>query len=188
MFLSAKLQGVVFTAIGVVALGLLCGAGWRIWFQGLSRFVLMLGIVGSVNLFFHPWGSPVTIEGWELPFTYDGVNSSVLLTVQLVGVIALSMVLTFTTTPMELTKACRRLAMPLKRLRVPVEELEIIMLLAMRFVPLLQGEVRLTVEAQRAGALILATADSSPDRETLLRCLYRPSRPLSDGRISWPRP
>jgi energy-coupling factor transport system permease protein len=150
VFPSAKLQGVVFTAIGVVALGLLCRAGWRIWFQGLSRFVLMLGIVGSVNLFFHPWGSPVTIGGWELPFTYDGVNSSVLLTVQLAEVIALSMVLTFTTTPMELTKACRRLAMPLKRLRVPVEELEIIMLLAMRFVPLLQGEVRLTVEAQRA--------------------------------------
>lgn len=150
VFLSAKLPGVVFTAIGIVGLGVVCRAGWRIWFQGLSRFVLMLGIVGSINLFFHAWGPPVIIGGWELPFTYDGVNSSILLTLQLAEAIALSMVLTFTTTPMELTKACRRLAMPLKRVGLPVEELEIVFLLAMRFVPLLQGEIRVTVEAQRA--------------------------------------
>jgi len=150
VFLSTKLSGVVFAAVGIVGLGLICGAGWRIWFQGLSRFVLMLVIVGSINLFFHAWGPPVIVAGWELPFTYDGVNSSVLLTLQLAEAIAVSMVLTFTTTPMELTKACRRLAMPLKRVGVPVEDLEIVFLLAMRFIPLLQGEVQVTVEAQRA--------------------------------------
>jgi energy-coupling factor transport system permease protein len=110
----------------------------------------MLGIVAVVHLFFHSWGAPVTIGDWQLPFTTEGVQTSLLFTGRIAEVIILSMVLTFTTTPRELTRGCEWLAKPLERFNVPVVDLGIVVQLAMRFLPLLQLELRTTIEAQKA--------------------------------------
>jgi energy-coupling factor transport system permease protein len=150
VYVSSTSAGLAVTATVCVCLAFLCGVGWKVWWWGISRFAWMLGIVAVVHLFFHPWGMPVTIGGWQLPFTTEGIQTSLLFTGRIAEVIILSMVLTFTTTPRELTRGCERLAKPMTRVNVPVEEIGIVVLLAMRFLPLLQLELRTTIEAQRA--------------------------------------
>ena len=110
----------------------------------------MLLIAAGINMLFNSDGQPMMIGQWELPITEQGVHTSLTLSFQLLLAIILSMVLTFTTTPRDLTRGLERLARPLKRVRVPVEEAAVILLLAMRFVPLLQQELRTTVEAQKS--------------------------------------
>jgi energy-coupling factor transport system permease protein len=150
VYMSSTTAGLVLTATVSVGLAVLCQVGWRVWWWGISRFAWMLGIVAVVHLFFHPWGAPITIGDWQLPFTTEGIQTSLLFTGRIAEVIILSMVLTFTTTPRELTRGCERIAKPMKRLNVPVEDLGIVVMLAMRFLPLLQLELRTTIEAQRA--------------------------------------
>ena len=88
--------------------------------------------------------------GWESPVTTQGLRAGGLFTLALAHAIILSMTLTFTTTPRQLTSAFERMAHPLQKLGVPVDEIGLILLLAMRFIPQLQMETMAIVDAQKA--------------------------------------
>jgi energy-coupling factor transport system permease protein len=145
-----SVPGAAFSGACVLGIAALSGAGWRIWFWGLSRFRWMLAITFTVNLFFHSGGTFILIGDRVLPFTSEAAKSSVVLTVQLLAAVVLSMGLTFTTTSRELTKACEWMAGPLKRFKIPVDDLAVVILMSMRFVPLLHQELRNIVDAQKA--------------------------------------
>lgn len=150
VFLTRAPLGAFVNLAACIALAVVCQAGWRIWLWGLRRFIWMLAIVAGINLALNSAGSNVIIFGWESPITVDGLQTSVLFTLALVQAILLSMVLTFTTKPDQLTRGCERLGSPLKRLGVPVAEITLVLLLAMRFVPQIQLEARAIVDAQKA--------------------------------------
>ncbi len=103
----------------------------------------------------NPWGVPVVIGSLELPFGTEGLESALLFASRLALLIAASMLLTFSTSPRDIAGACKRFAMPLKHVGVPVEELGLILLLAIRFVPVLQMEIGTVVEAQQARGIRL---------------------------------
>jgi energy-coupling factor transport system permease protein len=150
VFWSRSAGGAGLTLTSVFLVAFVSGAGWRIWLWGLSRFKWMVAIALMVNACFHPTGTLIVLAGWVSPLTSEALTSCGVLAIQLLAAITLSMALTFTTTPSELTRACERLARPLRRFRIPVEDLAVVVLLAMRFVPLLQQELRNSVEAQTA--------------------------------------
>ncbi len=132
------------------ALILLSGIGWRVWWWGLLRFSWMLIIAAGMNIAFTRGGQPVVLGRWTLPITQQGLQSGLMFAGQIMQAIILSMVLTFTTMPQDLARSFERLARPLKRFRVPVEEIGMVLLLAMRFVPLLQQELSATIDAQKS--------------------------------------
>jgi len=150
VFATRSNVGLLITCCVVLTLIFLCRVGWRVWWWGLLRFSWMLLIAAGINMLFNSSGPHIVIRQWELPITEQGVHTSLTLSLQLLQAIILSMVLTFTTTPRDLTRGSERLARPLKRLHMPVEEAGVVLLLAMRFVPLLQQELRTTVEAQKS--------------------------------------
>lgn len=168
-----KLAGLVFMIVGVsvassavsiaatvAAIFLaaaLCRAGWRIWWWALGRFVWMLGIVALVHLWFTPLGTRIIAGTYDIPITVEGLQASGLFTLRLAEIIVLSMILTFTTTPRDLTRGCVRLARPLQRLHIPVDEVGLVVTLAMRFIPLLHLEVRTIMEAQAARGVPFAS-------------------------------
>lgn len=150
VFATRTGPGVLITCCMVTTLILLCRIGWRVWWWGLIRFSWMLLIAAGINMVFNSGGQPITIRHWELPIAEQGFRAGLTLSLQLLQAISLSMILTFTTTPRDITRGAERLASPLKRFHVPVEEAGVILLLAMRFVPLLQQELRTTIEAQKS--------------------------------------
>lgn len=66
------------------------------------------------------------------------------------ALILASSVLTFTTSPTQLTDAIERLLKPLSKLRVPVHEFAMMMTIALRFVPTLLEETDKIMAAQKA--------------------------------------
>jgi energy-coupling factor transport system permease protein len=153
--LANTAAGVALAAGLLIGLAGICSAGWRIWLAGLLRFAWMLGIVAVVNVVFNASGRPVFLGGRELPFSVEGLQSAGILTFRVAALIVASMVLMFTTTPTELTRGLQRLAAPLKRLGVPCDEIALIVVLALRFIPMLQEELRTTIDAQKARGIDL---------------------------------
>jgi energy-coupling factor transport system permease protein len=135
---------------------LLTNIGVAAWLSSIRRFILMLLVAGGFNLFFYRAGKPLGVNGWETPFTDEGLWRSMIFVSQIaIGILA-SMALTFTTKPVEIARACESLGSPLKRLGVPVGEISTVILMAIRFVPILQMELRTIVEAQRSRGIDFA--------------------------------
>ena len=61
-----------------------------------------------------------------------------------------TLLLTYTTSPLQLTDGLERLLEPLKKLRVPVHELNMMMSIALRFIPTLIEETDKIMNAQKA--------------------------------------
>jgi len=174
VFRHDSTESIIITAFGTVAVVVLSGAGWRVWASELVRFKWMLAIAAGLNLFFAQGGEPLKMAGWEIPLTVNGVRSATVICLQLLQAIIFSVTLTFTTTPTELTRGFERLAYPLKYFKVPVAELGLVMLLAMRFVPLLQQELRNIVDAQKARGVEFSQGPLL-DRAGALRAILIPA-------------
>jgi energy-coupling factor transport system permease protein len=110
----------------------------------------MLALVALLNVVFVSEGTAIAVGKWALPITYEGLGYGALLTAQLTEAIALAMLLTFTTTPTGITRGVERLGRPLKFLRVPVEEMALVIQLAMRFAPIIEWELKGAIDAQRS--------------------------------------
>ena len=82
--------------------------------------------------------------------TDGGVANALFIAVRIVSLLLISSVLTFTTSPTDLTDALERVMKPLKYLRVPVHEIAMMMTIALRFVPTLLEETDKIMSAQKA--------------------------------------
>lgn len=90
---------------------------------------------------------------WQWNFikiTNEGVSTAVYMVIRIVCLIVGSSLLTYTTSPIDLTDAIERLLSPLKKIKVPVHELAMMMTIALRFIPTLIEETDKIMNAQKA--------------------------------------
>jgi energy-coupling factor transport system permease protein len=81
----------------------------------------------------------------------EGVWGAAFMLVRIVTLIlATSLFLTYTTTPIALTDALESLLRPLRIIRVPVHEFAMMMTIALRFIPTLLEETDKIINAQKA--------------------------------------
>ena len=85
-----------------------------------------------------------------ITITMNGILNSIMIAVRIVVLILISSILTFTTSPTQLTDAIERLLKPLALLHVPVHEFAMMMTIALRFVPLLLEETEKIMAAQKS--------------------------------------
>ena len=85
--------------------------------------------------------------------TTEGIVYGALISLRLVLLIVLSSLLTFTTSPLQLTDATEKLLSPLKKIGVPAHELAMMMTIAIRFVPTLLEETDKIIKAQKSRGL-----------------------------------
>jgi energy-coupling factor transport system permease protein len=157
IFLFPTPSAVTTVSIFVTALAYLTQVGALVWIRACLRFSMMLGIVLGVNVFLRSQGRPIAIGEWDLPITWEGLEAGIIFTVQIILAIVASLVLTFSTSPIELSRGLERLARPLNYLKVPVGDLAMIAMLAIRFVPLLQQELHTTIDAQKSRGVDFGT-------------------------------
>ncbi len=82
--------------------------------------------------------------------TEEGVLTAVRMVVRIVFLIIGSSLLTYTTSPIQLTDAIERLLSPLKKLKFPVHSFAMMMTIALRFIPTLMEETDKIISAQKA--------------------------------------
>ncbi|NLZ25187.1 MAG: energy-coupling factor transporter transmembrane protein EcfT [Clostridiales bacterium] len=117
-----------------------------ILFLVLFASVLNLFFVSSGEVLFESWITP----RWVFRITMDGVHYSIKLTLRLILLVTGASLLTFTTTPVELTDGMESLMSPLKLIKVPVHDIAVIMSIALRFIPTLLDETNKIMNAQKA--------------------------------------
>ena len=117
--------------------------------KGLRAVVMLLIITVIFNLFLTRDGA-VLFHKWIFTITEGGLRTAVYMTIRLIYLIIGSSLMTFTTTPNELTDGIEKLLYPLNKLHVPVHEVAMMMSIALRFIPILLEETDKIMKAQIA--------------------------------------
>lgn len=104
--------------------------------------VVMQILFASGGTIYFDWG-PFTISSF-------GLLNGVFVFLRFVLIIMMSTVITLTTTPMNLTDAIAYILRPFAVLKVPVNDIALMISVALRFIPTLMGETDKIMKAQRA--------------------------------------
>lgn len=135
---------VVYIGLGMAFSKIPCKLYWK----SLKPIWFLVAFTGILNIFYGA-GEPLWKFG-IFQITLNGIYNAIFVSVRIIALILASSVLTFTTSPTQLTDAIERLLKPLAKLRVPVHEFAMMMTIALRFVPTLLEETDKIMAAQKA--------------------------------------
>ena len=116
--------------------------------RGLKAIAVILLFSVMINMLFIP-GKPV-IQFWIISISAEGIRTTIYLGSRLIMLVLGTSLLTFTTTPNELTDGLDKSLGFLNKIGVPVHEIAMMMSLALRFVPTLLEETDKITQAQKA--------------------------------------
>lgn len=118
--------------------------------RGMRPFMWLFLFIFFMHIIIVP-GRPIfPFRIGFIRMTYEGLREGVSTTVQVTLCIIFSSILTLTTSPTELAKGIFWLLSPLRIFRVPVDDVAIMVMMSMRFVPLFLHEVERVTRAHRA--------------------------------------
>ena len=116
--------------------------------RGLKPIIMILAFSAAFNLFLVD-GTPI-LRIWKLTITVEGVLQAVYMALRLVFLIMGSSLMTFTTTPNQLTDGLESGLSWMNKIHVPVHEIAMMMSIALRFIPILVDETDKITKAQTA--------------------------------------
>ena len=126
--------------------------------RGLKAIVNIVVFTSVLNLFYVQGGKTL-VDFWIVHITTKGVYTALFMAIRIMALIISSSLLTYTTTPTNLTDGLERLLSPLRYLRVPVHDIAMMMTIALRFIPTLIDEVGRIMNAQKARGADLETGN-----------------------------
>lgn len=148
IFVASNFQSLLIMVALILGILLLSGVPLKQYFKSLKAIIFVVLFTSILNLFY---GGGEKIWGWGfIQITTGGVSNAIFITIRIISLILFSSVLTFTTSPTELTDALERIMKPLKLLHVKVHEIAMMMTIALRFVPTLLEETDKIMSAQKA--------------------------------------
>ncbi len=116
--------------------------------KGLKPLIFIVVFTGLINLFYGS-GEPL-VEYWIFTITLDGIKTAIYMVLRIMLLVCGTFLLTYTTSPLQLTDGLERLLGPLKKIKIPVHELSMMMSIALRFIPTLIEETDKIMSAQKA--------------------------------------
>ena len=117
--------------------------------RGLKTVIFLLVFMSVFNLFFTP-GEVVYWQAGPIKITEAGVRNAAFMAIRLTLLIIGSSMMTYTTTPNQLTDGLESLLKPFKKIGLPVHEIAMMMSIALRFIPILMEETQKIMKAQMA--------------------------------------
>ncbi|WP_306489386.1 energy-coupling factor transporter transmembrane component T family protein [Anaerococcus octavius] len=117
-------------------------------FKSLRPLLFIIIVTAIINLFTAP-GNTLLSFG-HLTITDEGVYKTLFTVIRLILIILSTSILTYTTSPMELTYGLEKLFSPLKRFGFPAGELAMMISISLRFIPTLFDEANKIRMAQMA--------------------------------------
>jgi len=120
----------------------------KVLVRGLKPIMIIIIITALLNLFYTDGNTLVKL--WIFKITDAGIKSAVFMALRISMLIMGTFLLTYTTSPIDLTDGLEKLLNPLKKIKVPVHELAMMMSIALRFIPTLIEETDKIMSAQKA--------------------------------------
>lgn len=125
-------------------------------FKALKPLIVIIIITAIFNMFFTGGEEENVLADFRIWFLHpvirvEGIVSAVKMALRIVLLILqTSVVLTYTTSPIDMTDGIERLLSPLAKIRVPVHTFAMMMSLALRFIPTLIEETDKIISAQKS--------------------------------------
>ena len=117
--------------------------------SGLKPLVILIIITGLLNLFYTR-GEHLLLRVWRISVYWEGVRTAITMALRIMLLVTGTLMLTYPTSPLQLTDGMEKLLNPLKIIHVPVHELSMMMSIALRFIPTLIEETGKIMNAQKA--------------------------------------
>ena len=116
--------------------------------KGMKPLLFIMIFTALLNLFYTD--GRVLARWWIFKITAEGLERTILMVVRIMLLVSCTFLLTYTTSPLQLTDGLEHLMRPLKKIRFPVHELSMMMSIALRFIPTLIEELDKIMSAQKA--------------------------------------
>ncbi len=116
--------------------------------KGMKPILFIVLLTTLLNLFYGS-GEPLVSFG-IFKITLAGIHNAVFMALRITLLVIIGMMLTYTTTPTQLTDAIESLLKPLTLFKLDIHSLAMTMTIALRFIPILIEEVEKIMAAQKS--------------------------------------
>lgn len=150
IFLAKSVTAFALLTLSAFLLIALTGLSPAMILRGMRPLLFIIVFTAVFNIFWMT-GDTLLISLGPIKIYLEGIINAVLIILRIVLlIVATSVFLTYTTTPLALTDGLEQLLAPLKKLHVPVHEFSMMMTIALRFIPTLLEEADKIMKAQSA--------------------------------------
>ena len=138
IFFCKSLTSFAFTLALTALLVLVSRIPFRIVFRSLRAITFILVFTFIINVFITDGEGAPLIDWWIFEIYAEGIWNALFIAVRILCLIlASSVLISFTTTPIQLTYSIESLFCPLKNIKVPVHDFAMMMSIVLRFIPAL---------------------------------------------------
>ncbi|WP_261806507.1 energy-coupling factor transporter transmembrane component T family protein [Lapidilactobacillus luobeiensis] len=149
IFIAQHWPSYLLLGLVVIASVWASGISLRFFLRGLRPMLVLIIFTVGLQLFFTS-GQHVYWQWGILSISQEGLINAAYIAVRFLLIIFMSTLLTLTTQPLEIADGLEYLMKPLKVVKFPVNEVALMLSIALRFVPKLMDETTKIMNAQRA--------------------------------------
>ena len=149
IFFVASYCGYALVALFLVVVTLIAKIPLKTLLRSVKAILVIMIFTAIINIFFYRDGR-VLVDWGVIQITLGGIDFAIKMALRISLLVMGTSLLSFTTTPVELTDALESLLKPLSYIKVPVHDIALIMSIALRFIPGLMEETDKIMMAQKA--------------------------------------
>lgn len=159
LVLTAVLLVMIFVCKNFLSLGIMCAfvlfsflltrLSPRVIFKSFKPLIPILVITAVLQLYYNRSGEMIADYRF-FKLSYGGIYTAVFIVIRILALILVSSLLTYTTSPTQLTDGIERLLSPLRVFKIEVHTFAMMMTIALRFIPTLIDEIDRIMNAQKS--------------------------------------
>ena len=149
LFICKNFYTLALCVVFTIVIILVSRISFKTVFKSIKPLGIIIVITSLLNLFYGQGEPLVTLFG-KLNITLDGIYTAIFMAVRIILLVVIGSMLTYTTTPTDLTDAIERLFSPLKIFKIDIHTVAMTMTIALRFIPTLTEEIEKIMAAQKS--------------------------------------
>lgn len=149
IFVASNAASLIFLAVVLFCILLLSGVPIKQYLRNIKSIIPIIILTSILNVFYTSGGTLV-FSVWKIHIYSQGIITAVYIASRIVLLIICSTVMTYTTTPTDLTDSIEKLLSPLKLFKIDTHTPAMMMSIALRFVPTLIEETQKIMAAQKS--------------------------------------
>ena len=155
LFLSTNAVGLALSVAMVLAMYAVAQIPLKMLKKSLKPILPIILFTVILNLFFITGQGEPMFKVWKISIYTEGILFCIVMVIRIICLISGTSLLTYTTSPIELTDGLERLMAPLNIIKFPVHEMAMMMTIALRFIPTLIEETDKIISAQKSRGAML---------------------------------
>ncbi|EUJ53791.1 FAD export ECF transporter transmembrane subunit FmnA [Listeria fleischmannii] len=149
LFLANNIATYALMILFTLMVIMMTGIKIKVFIKGVKPLIWLILFTVMMQMLFTS-GGVIYLDFGPITISSFGIINGIYVFIRFTLIIILSTAITLTTTPMDLTDAIAYLLQPFKYLKMPVQDIALMLSVALRFIPTLMEETDKIMKAQRA--------------------------------------